>query len=122
MTVQWYLHRIRKVIAEIRRSSNAALSSNLKQRVEDVLPGLRDIKEWDDFDWEEVEVAQQPAGVQVDAATASSLQDYYAALQSAAEGAGASASTSAQASVQGRVPLEITIQTLGKRKGKGDPQ
>ena len=53
MTVQWYLHRIRKVIAEIRRSSNAALSSNLKQRVEDVLPGLRDIKEWDDFDWED---------------------------------------------------------------------
>ena len=76
----------------------------------------------DDFDWEEVEVAQQPAGVQVDAATASSLQDYYAALQSAAEGAGASASTSAQAQAQGRAPLEITIQTLGKGKGKGDPQ
>ena len=46
-------------------------------------------------DWEEVEVAQQPADVQVDAATASSLQDYYAALQSAAEGAGASSSPAA---------------------------
>ena len=75
----------------------------------------------DDFDWEEVEVAQQPAGVQVDAATASSLQDYYAALQSAAEGAGASSSPAAT-SAQGRAPLEITIQTLGKGKGKGDPQ
>ena len=77
----------------------------------------------DDFDWEEVEVAQQPAGVQVDAVTASSLQDYYAALQSAAEGAGASSSSApTSAQVQGRAPLEITIQTLGKGKGKVDPQ
>ena len=53
MTVQWYLYRIRKVIAEIRRSSNAALSSDLKQRAEVILHGLRDIKEWDDFDWED---------------------------------------------------------------------
>lgn len=50
--MQWYLHRINKVIEDIGGSTNAALSSNLKQRAEDVLPGLGDTEKWDEFYWE----------------------------------------------------------------------
>ena len=64
MTMQWYFRRIRKIFAEIYHSSNAALPSNFKliseftgcwqmRWVEDVLSGLRDVDEWDDFDWED---------------------------------------------------------------------
>lgn len=63
-TVQWYFRRIRKVFAEIHTSSNAALPANFKlisefvgcwqmRWAEDVLSGLRDVEEWDDFDWED---------------------------------------------------------------------
>ncbi|KAH9931640.1 Rad4-domain-containing protein [Epithele typhae] len=62
----------------------------------------------DDFDWEEVEVGQAAAAdaSQLDAATVSSVHDYYASIHGPEEGPSE------------KPHLEITIKTQGK--GKGD--
>ena len=64
----------------------------------------------DDFDWEEVEVAQPASldGTQLDAATAASLHQYYADVHAPEEGPST------------KPHIEITIKTQGK--GKGDPK
>ncbi|KAI0699891.1 hypothetical protein C8T65DRAFT_296383 [Cerioporus squamosus] len=63
MTVQWYFRRIRKTIAQIadamvnalpanRRIISSFISSPHVRWVENFLSGLRDVKQWDNTDWE----------------------------------------------------------------------
>ena len=63
MSIQWYFRRIRKVISEFVLATRTALPANYKtvssfiksaqvQGVEDILSGLRDIEQWDDFRWD----------------------------------------------------------------------